>query len=223
MREPIEPSAEPVISLAGVELQRDAAFTLSFEVPAGSTLFVVGPEGCGKTTLMEMMSLRRRPVRGRLRILGVDAEKLPNREIPAARRRLGLMFQEDRLLNDLSAAGNVALPAWAAGRPASDFSVDVTELLAWVGLGGRGAEPVGRLTTGERRRLGLARALVNKPTVLLADEPTAGLSEKSSARMLRLLGSLVQVGTTLVVTTRDVDLPRWAGSAALDLTTGRIG
>ena len=134
------------------------------------------------------------------------------------RRRVGVVFQDQRLLTDLDVFENVELAARAAERRSRDYAEDVSQLLVWVGLAGRGSVAVSHLTEGERRRLCIARALVNRPDLLLVDEPTAGLSEKASGAVLRLIAEVNAAGTPVVFATKDEDLARTSGGLVHRLT-----
>ena len=150
-------------------------------------------------------------------MFGCDPARLAPSERPRMRRRVGLLFQDQRLLADLDVFANVALAARLARRKARDYAPKVGELLMWVGLGGRGTEVISRLTEGERRRLCLARALINRPQLLLADEPTAGLSDKAERAILRLMAEVNQAGTPVIVATRNGSLAASAGGELYDM------
>jgi cell division transport system ATP-binding protein len=195
---------------------------VSFTVGATSLLFLVGPAGSGKSAILDLLSFASLPARGRVHVLGVDVTHLAPSERPRMRRRIGLLFQEQRWLPDLDVFANVALAARVARRRARDYAPEVGELLTWVGLGGRGSDRVSRLTEGERRRLGLARALINRPDLLIADEPTSGLGGKSERAMFRLIAEVNAAGTPVVVATRDRSLALSAGGSIHDLAPPEV-
>ncbi len=180
--------------------------------------FLVGPPGCGKSTVIDLLSCHGLPARGRIEVLGVDPARLAPADRPGLRRRIGVVFQDQRLLADLDVFENVALAARAAERRPRDYAGSVSELLMWVGLGGRGAESIASLTEGERRRLCIARSLVNRPDLLLVDEPTAGLGERAAGAVLRLIAEANAAGTPVVFATRDRDLAEDSGGVVHDLS-----
>ncbi len=205
------------VRIAGVEVFNGAPARVSFTVEAGGMLALHGPAGAGKSRLIDLLSFEGRPARGAIEVLGADLARLSPEEKPAMRRRIGVMFQDERLLGDLSAADNVALAAMAADRRRKLFDAEIDEVLAWVGLAAKAVEPSWRLSVGERRRLCLARAMINRPDLLLADEPTAGLPEEAAHRVLRLIGEINRTGTTVIIATRDPGLATELGAKVVDL------
>ena len=192
---------------------------VTFAVGATSLLFLVGPAGSGKSTILDLLSFQALPTRGRVEVVGVDPARLAPSERPRMRGRVGLLFQDRRLLPDLDAFANVALAARVAGRSARDYATELSELLTWVGLGGRGSDPISRLTEGEKRRLCLARALINRPRLLLADDPTLGLGDKAERAFLRLITEVNAAGTPIVFATRDRAVAEGAGGVLYDMPT----
>jgi cell division transport system ATP-binding protein len=179
---------------------------LSFSIAAQSFQFVTGPSGAGKTTLLRLMLLSLRPTRGTIRIFGQDAATLSNERISTLRRRIGVVFQDFRLLDHLTTYENVALPLRAMGQAESDYRAEVIELLRWVGLGDRiNASPV-TLSGGEKQRAAIARALIVRPELLLADEPTGNVDPGLARRLLRLFVELHRLGTAVVIATHDLPL-----------------
>ncbi len=152
-----------------------------------------------------------------MEVFGIDSARIAPSERPRMRRRVGLLFQNQGLLPDLDVFANVALAARIARRGARDYAPEVGELLMWVGLGGRRTDAISRLTEGERRRLCLARALINRPEILLADEPTAGLGDRAERAILRLIAEVNQAGTPVIVATRERSLAVRAGGALYEL------
>ena len=193
------------------------ASRLTFAVGAASLFFVVGPEDSGKSALLRLLSFQGLPARGRVEVLGADVACLSPSDRPRMRRRLGLLFEDQRLLPELDLFANVALAAKIARRGEGDYAPQVSELLLWVGLGGRGAEPISKLTEGEKRRLCLARALVNRPELLILDDPTLGLGDKAERAMMRLIIAVHQAGTPIVFATRDRSLAVNAGGTVHDM------
>jgi cell division transport system ATP-binding protein len=179
---------------------------LNFSIAPQSFQFVTGPSGAGKTTLLRLMLLSLRPTRGTIRIFGHDAAGLSKEQVTALRKRIGVVFQDFRLLDHLTTYENVALPLRAMGRAESDYRAEVTELLRWVGLGERiNASPV-LLSAGEKQRAAIARALIVRPELLLADEPTGNVDPGLARRLLRLFIELHRLGTAVVIATHDLPL-----------------
>ena len=186
----------------GAETLSDVSFTLS----AGSFYFVTGASGAGKTSLLKLLYLAQRPTRGIVRLFGEDAGALPRKRLPGFRRRIGVVFQDFRLLPHLSAEDNIALPLRVAGMPESEIEGPVREMLAWVGLADRGAARPPTLSGGEQQRIAIARAVITRPEVLVADEPTGNVDPDMAERLLHLFDSLNRLGTTVVVATHDFQL-----------------
>jgi cell division transport system ATP-binding protein len=184
---------------AGPEILRGVSFTLE----PGSFSFLTGPSGAGKSTLLKLMFLAERPTRGLISLFGDELAKLKRTDLPALRRRIGVVFQEFRLLNHLTAFENVALPLLIAGRRTAEYRRDVEELLSWVGLGGRLHDKPPTLSGGEQQRVAIARAVVAKPDLLLADEPTGNVDPDIGERLIRLFVELNRFGTTVMIATHD--------------------
>jgi cell division transport system ATP-binding protein len=186
----------------GVEVVRD----LSFTVEAQSFQFLTGPSGAGKTTLLRLMLLSLKPTRGIIRIFGQDASTLDKDAITALRRRVGVVFQDFRLLDHLTTYENVALPLRVMGRSETGYRAEVVELLRWVGLGERMNALPAVLSGGEKQRAAIARALIGRPELLLADEPTGNVDPGLARRLLRLFVELHKSGTAVVIATHDLAL-----------------
>ena len=186
----------------GAEVVRD----LNFGVAPQSFQFLTGPSGAGKTTMLRLMLLSLRPTRGTIHIFGQDAAKLDKDAITAIRRRIGVVFQDFRLLDHLTTYENVALPLKVMGRSEGGYRAEVVELLRWVGLGDRmnALPPV--LSGGEKQRAAIARALIVRPELLLADEPTGNVDPSLARRLLRLFVELHKSGTAVVIATHDLAL-----------------
>jgi len=203
----------------GPDVLRDISFSLA----PGTFHFVTGPSGAGKSSLLKLIYLAARPSRGTISLFGQDAARLSGRLRPQLRRRIGVVFQDLLLLDHLNAFDNAALPLRLAGAKAADYRADVAELLAWVGLGDRMHAYPPELAGGEQQRLAIARAVVNRPQVLLADEPTSNVDQEMALRIYRLFVELNRLGTTIVIATHDQDLVARSGRASLHLEGGRIG
>lgn len=191
-------------------------------LPHGSFHFLTGPSGAGKSSLLKLLTLVERPTTGRLRLFGDDVTSLPRRAIPAVRRRMGVVFQDFRLLDHLSAFDNVALPLRLAGLKRADYAGNVAEMLDWVGLGDRMAEAPPSLSGGEKQRLAIARAVISRPDLILADEPTGSIDAAMGERLLRLFQSLNQLGTTVLIASHDQALAARSGARILRLEGGRL-
>jgi cell division transport system ATP-binding protein len=202
----------------GPEVLRDVTFVLE----AGSFTFLTGPSGAGKTTLLKLMLLAEPPSRGLITLFGHDLAVTRRSTFPALRRRIGVVFQDFRLLGHLSAFDNVALPLRLAGRDARDYRQDVEELLAWVGLGDRMNARPPTLSGGEQQRVAIARAVVARPDLLLADEPTGNVDPDIGQRLIRLFEELNRLGTTVLIATHDRGLIEKAKAREMRLVDGRL-
>ena len=200
------------------EILRD----LNFSLPEGEFRWLLGPSGAGKTSLLKLLYLAVRPTAGRLTILGTDIASVDRRALPRLRRRIGVVFQDFRLLAHLSAFDNVALPLRLAGRPEGPLRVDVTEMLAWVGLTGRTDARPHELSGGEQQRVAIARAVIARPALLLADEPTGNLDDNQAERLMLLLKELNRLGTTVVIATHNDALVARHPAPFLRLDHGRL-
>ncbi len=203
---------------AGAEVLRDVTFLLE----AGSFTFLTGASGAGKTTLLKLMFLAEPPTRGLITLFGHDLATTRRSIQPALRRRIGVVFQDFRLLDHLSAFDNVALPLRLAGRRASDYARDVEELLAWVGLGEKLQAKPPTLSGGEQQRVAIARAVVARPDLLLADEPTGNVDADIAQRLIRLFAELNRLGTTVLIATHDRSLLERTQAREMRLVDGRL-
>jgi cell division transport system ATP-binding protein len=195
---------------------------VSFEMARGSFHFLTGPSGSGKSTLLKLIYLAERASGGRIEIFGQDLAELRRLDRPLMRRRIGIVFQEFRLLDHLTVFDNCALAPRIAGRRPNDYRADVAELLAWVGLGGRMLAMPRTLSGGEKQRLAIARAVINRPEILLADEPTGNVDEAMALRILRLFIELNRVGATVLIATHDLELVARTGKPVFNLHEGRL-
>ncbi len=208
----------PHAGQAGPDVLRD----LSFTIPEGGFRWLLGPSGAGKTSLLRLLYLAVRPTSGQIRVLGRDISRADRRALPRLRRRIGVVFQDFRLMPHLSAFDNVALPLRLAGRPEGQIRVDVHEMLRWVGLIDKvGARPP-QLSGGEQQRVAIARAVVARPSLLLADEPTGNLDDVQAERLMQLLQEMNRIGTTVVVATHNDALVARHVARALRLERGRL-
>jgi len=203
----------------GPEVVRD----LTFAIEAQSFQFLSGPSGAGKTTLLRLMLLSLKPTRGIIKIFDRDAASLDKDAITSLRRRIGVVFQDFRLLDHLTTYENVALPLRVQGRSEGSYRGEVVELLKWVGLGERmnALPPV--LSGGEKQRAAIARALIARPELLLADEPTGNVDPALARRLLRLFIELHKSGTAVVIATHDIALmDQFADARRLVISGGRL-
>ncbi|WP_448502000.1 cell division ATP-binding protein FtsE [Sphingomonas sp.] len=201
------------------ETLSDVSFTLS----AGSFYFLTGSSGAGKTSLLKLLYLAQRPSRGVIRMFGEDAVTLPRARLPGFRRRIGVVFQDFRLLPHLSAFDNIALPLRVAGMEEEEIADPVREMLAWVGLIDRADARPATLSGGEQQRIAIARAVITRPEILVADEPTGNVDPDMAERLLHLFESLNRLGTTVVVATHDLHLiGRVSAARMMRIERGRL-
>ena len=187
----------------GPEILRD----LTFSVEPGSFHFLTGPSGSGKTSLLRLLLLSLKPSRGRVTMFGEDVSNLSQDRLLQMRRHIGIVFQEFRLLDHLTTFENVALPLRVLGQPESEYRPNVTELLEWVGLGERMNALPSLLSGGEKQRAAIARAVIARPKVLLADEPTGNVDPDLSSRLVHLFAELNRtLGMTIIVATHELPL-----------------
>jgi len=203
---------------AGPEVLRD----MTFRLEPGSFTFLTGLSGAGKTTLLKLMYLAEPPSRGLISLFGHDLATAARRSFPPLRRRIGVVFQDFRLLGHLSAFDNVALPLKLAGRKQGNYHQDVEELLSWVGLGDRMDARPHTLSGGEQQRVAIARAVVARPDLLVADEPTGNVDPEMGARLIRLFGELNRLGTTVLIATHDRALIERVRAREMRLVDGRL-
>jgi len=202
----------------GPEILRD----ISFHIPPKSFQFLSGPSGAGKTTLLRLLFMSLKPTRGLITVFGKDRARIMQRELPALRRRIGVVFQDFRLLDHMTTYDNVALPLRVRGREESSYRSDVTELLRWVGLGERMHVLPPVLSGGEKQRAAIARALIEQPEILLADEPTGNVDPPLARRLLRLFIELNRSGTAVVIATHDLALMEQVDARRMILANGRL-
>ena len=202
----------------GPEVLRD----LSFRIEPHSFQFITGPSGAGKTSLLRLLFLTLKPTRGLVTLFGHDVATLDKDSLAALRRRIGIVFQDFRLLDHMTTYENVALPFRVTGRHENSFRDEVVELLHWVGLGERmwALPPV--LSGGEKQRAAIARAVIARPQLLLADEPSGTVDPSLAQRLLRLFVELNKSGTSVVIATHDIALMDQYDARRLVLHDGRL-
>ena len=203
----------------GAEILRD----ISFEIEPRTFQFLTGPSGAGKTTLLRLILLSLAPTRGLITLFGQDAALLDKTAITEVRRKVGVVFQDFRLLDHLTTYQNVALPLRVQERDETSYRAEVTELLSWVGLGERMHVYPPVLSGGEKQRAAIARALIMRPELLLADEPTGNVDPSLARRLMRLFSELHKSGTSVVIATHDLALmDQFDGARRLVLGDGRL-
>ncbi|HUN46183.1 MAG TPA: cell division ATP-binding protein FtsE [Stellaceae bacterium] len=203
---------------AGPEVLRD----ISFDLQPGSFHFLTGPSGAGKSSLLKLMYLAERPSRGLISLFGRDIATTPRRQMAALRRKIGVVFQDFRLIDHLSAFDNVALPLRVADVPEHDVAEHVTELLSWVGLAEHLHARPPTLSGGQQQRVAIARAVIGRPSLLLADEPTGNVDDELALRLMRLFEELNKLGTTLVIATHSEGLVERFEHPRLHLERGEL-
>lgn len=202
----------------GPEILKD----LTFDIPKNSFHFLTGPSGAGKTTLLRLLFMSLHPTRGNISMFGRNISDIPRDELPLLRRRIGIVFQDFRLLNHLTTYENVALPLRVRGKEEATYRADVVELLEWVGLGERMHASPQILSGGEKQRVAIARALIDRPEILLADEPTGNVDPPMALRLLSLFKELNRLGTAVMIATHDFSLMDQVNARRMILSDGRI-
>ena len=202
----------------GPEILRD----VTFDIPPKSFQFLTGPSGAGKTSLLKLLFLSLKPTRGVITVFDRDRSSIKRQELPLMRRRIGVVFQDFRLLDHLTTYENVALPLRVRGRDEASYRSDVMDLLGWVGLGDRVHVFPPVLSGGEKQRVSIARALIEQPDVLLADEPTGNVDPPLARRLLRLFMELNKFGTAVVIATHDLGLMEQVDARRMVMNEGRV-
>jgi len=201
---------------------KEALSRVSFEVEGQEMVFLTGHSGAGKSTLLKLIILMERPSQGQVFIQGANINRFSRRQVPHLRRNVGVVFQNHQLLFDRTVYDNVALPLVIAGYQYRDIGRRVRAALSKVGLADKERQHPITLSGGEQQRVGIARAVVNRPPVLLADEPTGNLDPDLSAEIMDLFDQFNQVGVTVLVATHDLELVERMGKRRLILSQGRL-
>jgi cell division transport system ATP-binding protein len=199
-----------------------ALHSLNFELEAGSFHFLTGPSGAGKTTVFKMLYHDILPTRGSVHMFGKNIAGLSRTQAALLRRKMGIVYQDFRLLDHLTVRENVALPLTLYGSPTPEQLKSVDDMLAWVGLTAKRHEKTNRLSGGEKQRVAIARAVVNKPELLIADEPTGNIDATMAKRVMHLLVELNKHGTTVLVVTHDHTLVKTYGYPCLNMDAGTL-
>ena len=195
---------------------------LTFRIDARSFQFITGPSGAGKSSLLRLLFLSLRPTRGLVTLFGHDVATLSKDALASMRRRIGIVFQDFRLLDHMTTFENVALPLRVIGQSPETYREEVVELLNWVGLGDRISALPPVLSGGEKQRAAIARAVIARPQLLLADEPTGNVDPNLAKRLLRLFIELNKSGTSVVIATHDIALMDQINARRLVLHEGRL-
>lgn len=200
----------------------DALHDISLFIARGEFVFFTGASGAGKSTLLRHVYMDERPTAGEVRVGGYRSVEVSRRDVAKLRRKLGIVFQDFRLLEDRTAEANVAFALEVIGAPRAAIRDRVARALHQVGLATKGTSMPGELSGGERQRVAIARAIVNDPFVLVADEPTGNLDERASRGILELLAEINTRGTAVLMATHDLELIRRAGYRTVELANGRV-
>jgi cell division transport system ATP-binding protein len=195
---------------------------VTFHVSKGEFVFLTGHSGAGKSTIMKLLFAEQRPTQGDVRVSGFAVSSIGSRDIPRLRRRLGVVFQDFRLLDDRTAAENVAFALEVTGARHDTIPARVMRVLTQVGLAAKARAHPRELSGGEQQRVAIARALVNDPAILLADEPTGNLDERATRGVFQLLREINAMGTVVVMATHDLDLVRQAPYRTIELRDGAV-
>jgi cell division transport system ATP-binding protein len=195
---------------------------VTLHVAKGEFAFLTGPSGSGKSTLLRLVYMDERPTRGEVRVSGVNSETVTRGDISRLRRRLGIVFQDFRLLDDRTAQANVAFALEVTGAPRDATPAKVSRLLMQVGLAAKAAAYPRELSGGEQQRVAIARALVNDPFILIADEPTGNLDDRATRGVFQLLREINAAGTAVLMATHDIDLIRRSDYRVLEMHHGRL-
>lgn len=195
---------------------------VNLSIRSGEFVFFVGASGSGKSTLLRLLIREERPTQGKVIVEGIDVGRLRDRHVPKLRRKLGIVFQDFRLLPGKTVFENVAFALEVIGRPKHEISARVPEVLAQVGLFGREKRRPDQLSGGEQQRVAIARALANRPSLLLADEPTGNLDPDTSVGIMSLLNTIHEAGTTVVMATHDAAIVDRMRKRVIELDSGHV-
>jgi len=195
---------------------------VSFHLNRGEFAFLTGPSGAGKSTILKLIYVGERPTHGEVRVAGQSSAVMTRRDIPQVRRRLGVVFQEFRLLEDRTAEQNVAFALEVIGTPRAQIGPKVARVLTQVGLAAKATSLPHELSGGEQQRVAIARALVNDPLVLLADEPTGNLDDRATRGIFQLLREINAMGTAVLMASHDLNLVRSTNFRTLEMNHGKL-
>ena len=199
-----------------------ALSNVSFHVARGEFVFLTGPSGSGKSTILKLVYMDERPTDGEVRVSGINSHEIRRAEIPKLRRKLGIVFQDFRLLEDRTAEANVAFALEVTGAPRNLIPNKVASLLSRVGLASKGTAYPRELSGGEQQRVAIARALANDPLVLVADEPTGNLDDRATRGVFQLLREINAAGTAVLMATHDLELIRRTDFRTIEINRGQV-
>ena len=199
-----------------------ALYDLSLNIEKGEFVFVIGPTGCGKSTLIKMLYREEKPTEGSINVGGIEVSKLKNRKVYKLRRKIGVVFQDYKLLPKLTAYENVAFALEIFGLPQSEIFDKTIKALELVGLKGKAKSYPSELSGGEQQRVAIARAIINSPKLLICDEPTGNLDPEMSREVMKVLDEINKMGTTIVMVTHDITIVEEMKKRTIELDTGRI-
>lgn len=199
-----------------------AIYDLSLNIEKGEFIFIIGATGCGKSTLIKMLYREERPTSGKIIVGGIDVAKLRNRKVYKIRRKIGVVFQDFKLLPRLNVYENVAFAAEVLGLSKAEIHAKVIKSLELVGLKARAKNYPDQLSGGEQQRVAIARAIVNEPKLLICDEPTGNLDEVTSMEIMNVLEDINKLGTTIIMVTHDTEIVNKMKKRVIVLDSGRI-
>jgi len=202
--------------------QRAALDDVSVDIEKGEFVFLVGASGSGKSTFLRLVLREARPTQGRVYVAGKEINRLAGWKVPALRRQIGTVFQDFRLLPNKTVAENIAFALQVIGKPRAHINQVVPEVLEMVGLEGKGGRMPDELSGGEQQRVAIARAFVNKPMILIADEPTGNLDPNTSVGIMKLLDRINRTGTTVVMATHDSGVVDQMRKRVIELSGGHV-
>jgi cell division transport system ATP-binding protein len=195
---------------------------VSFLVNKGEFVFLTGPSGAGKSSILKLVFAEERPTSGEVKVANVSSATMRTRDVARLRRKLGVVFQDFRLLEDRTVEANIAFALEVTGAPPSSIAPKIARLLTQVGLASKGTAYPRELSGGEQQRVAIARALVNDPVVILADEPTGNLDERATRGVFQLLREINAAGTAVLMATHDLELVKASGCRTLEINRGRL-
>ena len=199
-----------------------AIHDLDLSIKKGEFVFIIGSTGCGKSTLIKMLYREEKPTEGQILVGGLDVAKIRNSKIYKIRRKIGVVFQDFKLLPKLTVYENIAFALEVFGLPKSEIHAKVMKVLDLVGLKGKAKQYPTQLSGGEQQRTAIARAIVNGPKILICDEPTGNLDEKTSLEVMAVLEAINKLGTTIIMVTHDTDIVNKMKKRVIELDSGRI-
>lgn len=199
-----------------------AIHDLDLSIQKGEFVFIIGATGCGKSTLIKMLYREEKPTEGQILVGGLNVAKMKNRSVYKIRRKLGVVFQDFKLLPKLTVYENIAFALEVFGLPKREIHAKVMKVLDLVGLKSKAKQYPTQLSGGEQQRVSIARAIVNGPKILICDEPTGNLDEKTSLEVVAVLEAINKLGTTIIMVTHDTDIVNKMKKRVIELDSGRI-